>query len=313
MILTAPHKITHVAIVGTGVIGAGWAALFLARGLRVHAIDPAPAAQEKLQQTIQSMWPSLLELKHTIRLEPPLDRLSFSTAPDAALGSVQLVQENAPENLVLKQQILTRVEEWLPEDAIIASSTSALLIGDIQAKAQNPHRFLAAHPFNPPHILPLVEISGGAKTRPELLDWAMEFYRWLGKAPVRLSRQIEGHIAGRLGAAMWREAISLVEQGVATVSDIDAAVRNGPGPRWASTGCHLTYHLGGGEGGIAHYLTHLGASQQRRWDGLGTPNLTHELCEKLIDEVNTATEGRNIATLTEERDHRLINIMRSRD
>lgn len=312
MPLSAPDKITHVAIVGTGVIGAGWAALFLARGLRVHAIDPAPVAQERLHNTIRSMWASLLELGHTKRPTPPLDHLSFAEAPNAALGTAQLVQENAPENLALKRQLFTEVEEWLPTDAIIASSTSALLIGDIQAGALHPGRFLAAHPFNPPHILPLVEISGGPETRPEILDWAMDFYGWLGKAPVRLSRQIEGHIAGRLGAAMWREAVSLVEQGVATVSDIDAAVRNGPGPRWASTGCHMTYHLGGGEGGIAHYLAHLGASQQRRWDSLGTPDLTPELCKTLVEEVEIAAEGRNIATLVKERDQRLIEIMRSR-
>lgn len=307
-----PNKVTKVAIVGTGLIGASWAALFLASGLKVHAIDPAPDAEVRLHDTIRSMWGSLRELGRTSQPTPPLDALSFSPIPGTELASAQLVQESAPEKMEIKQQLLADIEAWVPAETIIASSTSALLIGDIQAKARNPGRCLAAHPFNPPHILPLVEVSGGPKTDDEVLDWAMSFYEWLGKTPVRLSRQIEGHIAGRLGAAMWREAVSLVDQGVATVADIDAAVRNGPGPRWATTGCHMVYHLGGGDGGMANYLAHLGASQQRRWDSLGTPTLTAELCEKLTEGVTQDSGERSIASLVDERDRKLVQIMQSR-
>ncbi len=309
---TALDKVTEVAIVGTGLIGSSWAALFLATGLKVHAIDPMPDAEVRLRDTIRSMWGSLQELGRTSQPTPPLDALSFSPVPGAELASVQLVQESAPENLGLKQKLLAEIEAWVPAETIIASSTSALLIGDIQAKARHPGRCLAAHPFNPPHILPLVEVSGGPKTDDDVLDWAMSFYEWLGKTPVRLSQQIEGHIAGRLGAAMWREAVSLVDQGVATVADIDAAVRNGPGPRWATTGCHMVYHLGGGDGGMAHYLAHLGASQQRRWDDLGTPTLTEDLCKKLTEGVTQESGGRSIASLMEERDRKLVQIMQSR-
>ncbi|WP_299822847.1 3-hydroxyacyl-CoA dehydrogenase NAD-binding domain-containing protein [uncultured Jannaschia sp.] len=305
-----PTNIRHVALIGTGLIGAGWAALFLARGLAVHAIDPAPGAEDRLRKTVSEMWPSLVGLGQA-EGEPDHTRLSFATIPGSALSDAELVQESAPEKLELKRALLAKVEGLVSESAVIASSTSALLVGDIQKECRKPQRVIAAHPFNPPHILPLVEVSGGPATDPAALDWAMAFYAWLGKKPVRLGRQVEGHIAGRLSAALWREAVSLVEQGVATVADIDAAVRHGPGPRWATTGCHLTYHLGGGTGGLAHYLAHLGPSQQRRWDDLGTPRLTPALCQKLAEGVEAETEGADIAALVEERDRRLMALLQA--
>lgn len=305
-----PIGLRRVALLGTGLIGAGWAALFLARGLAVHAIDPAPGAEARLRDTMAGMWPSLVALGQAGG-EPDFARLSFAAAPGAALADAELVQENAPEKLEVKRRLLAEVETWVGEDTILASSTSALLVGDIQEGCAQPRRVIAAHPFNPPHILPLVEISGGPATDPGALDWAMAFYAWIGKKPVRLARQVEGHIAGRLSAALWREAVSLVERGVATVADIDAAVRHGPGPRWATTGCHLTYHLGGGAGGLAQYLAHLGPSQQRRWDDLGAPRLTPELCRMLAEGVEAETSGKDVPALAEQRDQRLVALLRA--
>lgn len=305
-----PRSVSRVALVGTGLIGAGWAALMLARGLHVHAIDPVVEAEDRLRTTIVDMWPSLVDLEQ-VTGPPDLSRLTFAAAPGAELEGIDLVQENAPEKLDLKRSLFSEIERWVSEDTILASSTSALLIGDIQTACARPGRCIAAHPFNPPHILPLVEISGGPSTDPDVLDWAMEFYAAIGKEPVRLARQIEGHIAGRLSAALWREAVSLVDQGIASVSDIDAAIRHGPGPRWAVAGCHLVYHMGGGAGGIEHYLEHLGDSQQRRWDDLGTPRLNADLRQRIVDGIAEEARGRSVADLTRERDEHLIGLLRA--
>lgn len=305
-----PARVRRVAILGTGLIGAGWAALFLARGLEVHAVDPAPGAEACLRETIAGMWPSLVALGQA-EGEPAFSRLSFAAAPGPGLADAVLVQENAPEKLDLKRVLFAEVERFVGSETILASSTSALLIGDIQTACARPSRCIAAHPFNPPHILPLVEVSGGPATDPAALDWAMAFYIWLGKKPVRLAREIEGHIAGRLGAAMWREAISLVEEGIATVADIDAAVRYGPGPRWATTGCHLVYHLGGGPGGIEQYLEHLGDSQQRRWEDLGSPRLTERVRRAIAAGVAAEVGDRDVADLAAERDAKLVELIRT--
>lgn len=302
---TEPDAIDRVALLGTGLIGAGWAALLLARGIRVHAIDPVDGAAARLRETIAQMWPSLVELNHA---SGPADLagLTFADAPGPELDGVGLVQENAPERLDLKRQLFVEVEKWVDADTILASSTSSLLIGDVQTACAHPGRTIAAHPFNPPHILPLVELSGGPLTDPAVLDRAEAFYRAIGKYPVRLAREIQGHIAGRLGAALWREAVSLVDQGIATVADIDAAIRHGPGPRWAVSGCHMVYHMGGGAGGIAHYLEHLGPSQERRWADLGTPKLDADLRARLSDGVADAAAGLSIPELQADRDRRLV-------
>lgn len=300
--------IERVAVIGTGLIGAGWATVFLANGLDVLAIDPAPGARDRLLATVSAMWPALVELGRATG-EPDFARLAFAETPGPELADVRLVQENAPEKLDLKRGLFAAIERFVAPDTILASSTSALLIGDIQTACAIPKRCVAAHPFNPPHLLPLVEVSGGTLTDPAVLDRAMAFYTFLGKSPVLLQKEIQGHIAGRLGAALYREAVHLVAEGVATVEDIDAAVRNGPGLRWAINGPHMIYHLGGGEGGIRHYLDHLGDSQQRRWDDLGKPVLTAELKESLIAGTLAEAEGASVGDLSEERDRKLIQLL----
>jgi 3-hydroxyacyl-CoA dehydrogenase len=301
----APEEVSHAAIIGTGLIGSAWAALLLAHGIRVLAIDPAADASERLRQTIGVMTPMLEELG---LLTPAADfaRVEVIAEPGPQLRGVQFVQENAPEKLALKRSLFVELERWLDADTVIASSTSALKISDIQSACRHPQRCVAGHPINPPHLMPLVEVSGGDLSDDAAVDWAMRFYTRLGKQPVRLRRDIEGHIAGRLSAALWREAVSLVEQGVASVADIDAAVRYGPGLRWATMGPHLTYHLGGGEGGIRHYLEHLGDSQQRRWESLGKPSLSADLKDRIADGVVEEAQGRSIEELAADRDRKLV-------
>lgn len=292
-------------MVGTGLIGGAWASLFLARGIEVVAIDPQPDAADRLRRTIATMAPLLDEIGITSE-SADFGRISVLAQVGAELESVQFVQENVPEDLALKRSVLRDIEAWVDPAIIVASSTSAIRISDIQAGARHPERCVAGHPINPPHLMPLVEVSGGEATDRAAVDWAIGFYAWLGKKPVRLQRDIEGHIAGRLSAALWREAVSLVEQGIASVADIDDAVRYGPGLRWATMGPHLTYHLGGGEGGIRHYLAHLGLSQQKRWEALGTPTLTDDLKEQIAEGVIKEAGGRSIGELTEERDRLIV-------
>lgn len=306
----APHEVSKAAVIGAGLIGAAWASLFLARGIEVVAIDPQPDAADRLRSTIAAMAPLLDEIGIT-SASADFDRISVHAGVGAELESVQFVQENVPEDLAVKRSILKDIEARVDPAIVVASSTSALRISDIQAGARHPERCIAGHPINPPHLMPLVEVSGGEATDAAAVDWAIGFYAWLGKKPVRLQRDIEGHIAGRLSAALWREAVSLVEQGIASVADVDDAVRYGPGLRWATMGPHLTYHLGGGEGGIRHYLAHLGPSQQKRWEALGTPTLTDDLKEQIANGVITEAGGRSISELIEERDRLIVAGLKS--
>nr|WP_297457624.1 3-hydroxyacyl-CoA dehydrogenase NAD-binding domain-containing protein [uncultured Halomonas sp.] len=301
----APEEVSHAAIIGTGLIGSAWGALLLAHGIRVLAIDPATDAPERLHQTIGMMMPMLEELG-LLTSAADFARVEVVAEPGPQLRDVQFVQENAPEKLALKRSLFVELERWLDADTVIASSTSALKISDIQSACRYPQRCVAGHPINPPQLMPLVEVSGGDLSDEAAIDWAMRFYTRLGKKPVRLRRDIEGHIAGRLSAALWREAVSLVDQGVASVADIDAAVRFGPGLRWATMGPHLTYHLGGGEGGIRHYLEHLGDSQQRRWESLGKPSLSADLKDRIADGVVEEAQGRSIEELAADRDRKLV-------
>ena len=304
--------ISKVAVVGTGLIGSAWATLFLARGLDVVAIDPDPAAPDKLAGTVRTMAAALRDagvVPGDTLIEPA--RMVFAAAPGPELDGVGFVQENAPERVELKRDLFMRLEAFVAPDTILASSTTALRVSDFQFACRNPERVIAGHPLNPPHLIPLVEVSGGEATDPAVVDRAMAFYRALGKKPVRLAREIEGHIAGRLSAALWREAVHLVETGVASVADIDAAVVHGPGLRWAAIGPHLTYHVGGGAGGIAAYLAHLGESQERRWASLGTPKLTDGLKQRLAEGVAEEAENHSVGELEAERDRRIAATLRA--
>ncbi|WP_099515578.1 3-hydroxyacyl-CoA dehydrogenase NAD-binding domain-containing protein [Microvirga ossetica] len=296
--------IKRVAVIGCGTVGASWAALFLAHGLDVAAYDPSPGAEERLRSFVDHARDQLAELG--IREKGEL-RITSDLAD--ALRAADFVQENVPEDEALKRRMLADIDAHTTEGVIVASSTSALLRSSIVAECKTPHRFIVAHPFNPPHLVPLVELIGEDQS---IVQQAAEFYRTLGRRPVVLRREMPGHIANRLSSALYREAVYLVEQGVASVADIDAALCNGPGLRWAVMGPHMTYHLGGGSGGIEHYLSHLGPSQVRRWASLGNPSLSPEVQKQIVEGVAEEAGSRSIQELEERRDRALLEILKSR-
>ena len=302
--------IKRIAVVGTGVIGASWAAYFLARGLDVSATDPMPGAEAKLREAVQRHWPSLERLG----LAPgaAMARLSFSADLETALKGVDFVQENGPEREDLKTELFRRMDASLPPDVILASSSSGLLMSRVQAACAHPGRVLLGHPFNPPHMIPLVEVIGGAQTSPEAVEQAMAFYAAIGKRPIHPRKEVKGHVANRLQAALWREAFHLVDQGVATVADIDTAIACGPGLRWALMGPFLNLHLSGGEGGIRHVLDHLGPPIESWWADLGTPAITEELKDKICAGVEELLEGRQQSALEPERDQLLIGLIEAK-
>jgi 3-hydroxyacyl-CoA dehydrogenase len=293
-----------VAVIGCGTVGASWAALFLAYGLDVAAYDPSPGADERLRSFVDHALDQLAELGIREKGE-----LRFSGDLTDVLGAADFVQENVPEDEALKRRMLADIDALTAEGVIVASSTSALLRSSIVADCKTPHRFIVAHPFNPPHLVPLVELVGVDEGT---VQQAAEFYRTIGRRPVILKREMPGHIANRLSSALYREAVYLVEQGVASVADIDAALCNGPGLRWAVMGPHMTYHLGGGPGGIEHYLSHLGPSQVRRWASLGNPTLSSEVQKRIVEGVAEEAGNRSVQELEERRDRALLEILRSR-
>jgi 3-hydroxyacyl-CoA dehydrogenase len=303
--------ISQVAIIGTGVIGASWAALFLAKGLDVVATDIAPNAEASLRRFVDAAWPALerLGLAHGAS---PL-RLAFTAdLPDAVKG-VDLVQENGPERIDFKKQLYGQLDELLPPDVIIASSSSGLTMSEIQSGCpSHPERCVIAHPFNPPHLIPLVEIVGGAKTSEETIRRASGFYTALGKRTVRLHKEVPGHVANRLQAALAREVYHLVGEGVVSVADVDTAVCWGPGLRWGIMGQVLLNHLGGGQGGMEHFLKQFTGPMTAWWKVLGSPQLTPELQQKLIAGVHAEVGSRSIDDLAAERDEVLLGLLELR-
>lgn len=302
--------ISRVAVIGTGTIGASWTALFLARGLHVVATDPAPGADALLRQRVDAAWPVLERLGPVAPRTP--ERLVFVADPAEAVRNAQFIQENGPEREELKLALFETLDRASPSDAIIASSSSGLLMSRLQKACAHPKRCVIGHPFNPPHLIPLVEVVGGIATSQATIDRAMAFYAAIGKRPIHIRKEVKGHVANRLQAALWREAVHLVSEGVASVADVDAAIASGPGLRWAQMGPHLTFHLAGGRGGIEHFLAQFSGPIQSWWQELGTPALTPEVQRKLTVGVAEEAKGRSIAALESERDEHLISLLSSR-
>ena len=301
-------SIRRVAVVGTGTIGMSWTATFLARGIEVRASDPAPGAEARLRHFIDAAWPALARLGPVVAT-PPQHLLIFCADAETAVADADFVQESAPEREAIKQALLARLDAALPPETVIASSSSGLLVSRLVASCRHPERVVIGHPFNPPHLIPLVEVVGGARTAPAAIERAMEFYSSIGKRPIHIRREVAGHVANRLQAALWREAVHLLAGGVASVADIDAAISEGPGLRWALMGPHLTFHLAGGSGGIAHFLEQLGPPLESWWDDLGSPRLTPEICQVLAAGVIAEAGGRDIAALAAERDRFLVDLL----
>lgn len=291
--------IRRVAVIGAGTIGASWTALFLSRGLEVSVYDPSPGAPDLIRRTIAAAWPVLQRLGAKADASP--DNWSFHTDPVAAVAGAQFVQENAPERYEVKQQLLPAIAAVLGEEVVIASSSSGLLGSRLAEGCAHPGRILIGHPFNPPHLVPLVEVVGPHCTR-AAIETAMAFYRAVGKHPIEIRKEVPGHLANRLQAALWREAAHLVAEGVASVADVDAAISEGPGLRWALMGPHTTFHMAGGEGGMEAFMHHLMPAVTSWWADLGNPVMTASLQAALIEGVAQATGGRSIAEMAQRRD-----------
>src|SRR5262245_3471329 len=308
--MSLDKPIRNVAIVGTGVIGASWAAQYLARGLDVIATDPAPNAEANLRKYVDDAWDQL----KTIGFSPGAsrDRLRFTKDMKQALSKADFVQENGPERPDFKIKLFADIDDATPLDSIIASSSSGITPSVMQSKCKRPERVLVGHPFNPPHIIPLVEVVGGSKTSPEVIQQAMAFYASIGKKPIQLRKELPGHVANRLQAALYREMLYLIEQGVLSVEDMDVAVSYGPGLRWGVMGQSLQWHLGGGEGGIKHFMEHLMGPLAGMMKALGTPNISPELKQTVIDGVLRESGGRSVDQLAKKENDVIIGLLRLR-
>jgi len=307
----AKTSIQKIAIIGTGVIGASWSALYLAKGLEVVATDPAPGAEAKLRTFVETAWPALQRLGLTPGASQ--SNLKFTADLAEAVKDADLVQENGPERIEFKRKLYEQLDLLLPPEAIIASSSSGLTMSEIQAGApSHPERCVIAHPFNPPHLIPLVEIVGGAKTSEDTIKRASMFYASIGQRPVRLNKEMPGHVANRLQAALGREVYYLVAEGVLSAADADTALCWGPGLRWGIMGNMMLNHLGGGAGGIEHFFQQFTGPMTAWWKTLGAPVLTSEVQQKLIDSVHAEVGSRSIAELEAERDEILLGLLELR-
>src|SRR6476620_3683495 len=303
--------IRRVAIIGTGVIGASWTALFLAKGLEVIATDIASDAEMTLRRFVKAAWPALERLG--LAPDASQSHLTFTADVAAAIGPADFVQENGPERIDFKKKLYRQLDELLPADVIIASSSSGLTMSEIQSDCRlHPERCVIAHPFNPPHLVPLVEIVGGKKTSEATIQRVSEFYTSLGKQTVRLRKEVAGHVANRLQAALAREVYYLVADDVVSVADVDKALCWGPGLRWGIMGQVLLNHLGGGEGGIEHFFEQFNGHMTAWWKSLGSPVLTPEVQKKLIDGVHAEAGSRSIDELEAKRDEILLGLLELR-
>jgi 3-hydroxyacyl-CoA dehydrogenase len=299
------HIIKRVAVIGCGTIGASWAALFLAHGYDVAASEPRPEAEIELRAVVAGLLPTL---------EPtgPIGQLTFTTDLEACCREADFVQENVVERAAVKIELMARMDAVLRPDVVIASSSSAITVSVMQSACARPGRVVLGHPFNPPHLVPLVELVGGAATEAWALDVAEAFYVGLGKKPIRLRKEIFGHVANRLQAAIFRESIHLLEEGIASVDEIDAAVTEGPGLRWALMGPFLTYHLAGGSAGMRGFMTQFAPMQQRLWSELGQPQLDDAMQSRVIAAVEDAMKQRSMDEIRTQRDRRIRAILQAR-
>jgi carnitine 3-dehydrogenase len=302
--------IKRIAIVGAGVIGASWAAEYLARGFDVITTDPGPNAEANLRKYIDEAWKDLTNIG--LSKGASRDRLTFTTDMKEALSKADFVQENGPERPDFKMNLFAQMDDAAPVDSIIASSSSGITPSVMQSKSKHPERILVGHPFNPPHIIPLVEVVGGTKTAPEAIQQAIVFYASIGKKPIHLKKELPGHVGNRLQAALYKEIMYLIQHDVLSVEDADVAVSYGPGPRWGVMGPSLQWHLGGGAGGIRHFMDHLMDPLAGMIKTLGTPDITPQLKQTIVEGVLREAGKRSVDELAQEENELLIGLLRSR-
>lgn len=305
-------SVRHIALIGGGTIGASWAAWFLARGYDVVLSDPAADGEPRSRAIVEAAWPALQQLG--LAEGASLDRLTFEPEPAAAVAAADFVQESAPERLEIKLPLLEALDAALPADRIIASSTSSFRPSVLQEAAKrHPERLLVGHPFNPPHLVPLVEVVGGPGGSAEAVDWAIAFYTHIGKTAIKVEKEVVGHISNRLQVALLREALYLLQEGVASVEDLDRAISDGPGLRWAMMGPFMTFNLGGGPGGIRHYLDQFAPVMRDWFPELGTPDLNEALEARVVDGVKAEMAGRSLEELNAWRDETFVRLLEAVD
>ncbi|OEV04593.1 3-hydroxyacyl-CoA dehydrogenase NAD-binding domain-containing protein [Streptomyces oceani] len=295
-----PGTITHVASLGGGVIGQSWCALFLAAGRSVAVHDPDPLAERRVRQAVEDAWPVLTRLGLAEHGDP--ENLRFHDHPCAAVEGAGFVQESVPERIGVKHELYAAIEPVLGDTTVVASSASGLTLTEMQAGWRDPGRFVLGHPFNPPHLIPLVEVMGNERTDPGVVDRARACYASVGKVTIEVRREMPGHVANRLQAALWREAIHLVTEGVASVEDVDTAVSSGPGLRWAAMGPTSLFHLGAGEGGLSAFCERYADSFNRWFDSLGSPRLDEDTARQLVEGLRPISEAHSVDELARRRD-----------
>jgi len=300
------RQVKTLGLLGTGVIGGGWAARVLHFGIDVIAADVKPEMEEWIRGAVANAEGALARL--TFAPLPPKGRLSFTTDLHAMARQADFIQENIPEQLELKQRVLAEVSRHAPPDVVIASSTSGLMPSELQRDMSAPERFLVAHPFNPVYLLPLVELVGGQRTSAATLEAASHFFRYIGMHPLRVRREVPGHLTDRLQEALWREILHMVNEDVATTGELDDSIVYGPGLRWAAMGTNLIYHLAGGETGMRHMLRQFGPCLKWPWTKLEAPELTDELIDKMVTGTQAQAAGRSVRELERLRDDYLVAI-----
>lgn len=299
----------NTAVLGAGVIGASWTALFLASGRDVAVHDISPTVEKTVRDYIERAWPTLDQLGVVKGGSP--GRVRFCKSAREAVEGATFIQENVPERLTVKHALYAEIESQLESNALVATSASGLTLSEMQAGWKNPSRFVLGHPFNPPHLIPLVEIMGNNTTDNDAIEAAERFYTAVGKITIRVKREVPGHVANRIQAAVWREAIHLVKTGVASVEDVDKAMWAGPGLRWAAMGPTMLFHLGAGEGGLEAFCERYTDSFNRWWDDLGVLHLDPALAETLVAGVTKEAQGKSHAALSVQRDALITSIQKA--
>jgi 3-hydroxyacyl-CoA dehydrogenase len=308
--MSSTKPIKRIAIVGTGVIGASWASYYLAHGFDVVATDPAPGAEANLRKYVEGYWEPLK--KAGLSPGASIDRLTFASNMQEALGEADFVQENGPERPDFKKKLFADMDAIARPDVILASSSSGLTMDVIQSDCKQPERCVIGHPFNPPHIIPLVEVVGGAKTSDETIQRALAFYASIGKKAIRLNKALPGHVANRFQAALYKEVLYLVQQGVLSVEDADIAVCYGPGLRWAMMGPSLQWHLNGGAGGIQHFMEHLMGPMTGLIGILSSPDITDALKQTVAEGVLREAGSRSVESLAQQENELILDLLADR-
>lgn len=300
---------THTAVLGAGVIGASWTSLFLAAGNSVAVYDLSSEVEKSVRDYVATAWPTLEKLGLTANGNP--DAVSFHRSPAEAVDGASFVQESVPEQLPIKHKLFQLIEKSLAPECVVASSASGLTLSEMQGGWTTPNRFVLGHPFNPPHLIPLVEVMGNDKTDDSAVRFAEQFYKSVGKITIRVNKERPGHVANRLQAAVWREALHLVKEGVASVEDVDKAMWAGPGLRWAAMGPSMLFHLGAGPGGMNEFCQRYTASFNTWWDDLGTPHLDQESAQLLVSGVEEEAGSASTEALSTQRDELIVAMLQA--